>query len=75
MPVIRVSNEAYRTLLRLQAEDGNTMSVFLDRFFAKYEPVSKPVSTNTPKAKTIKKPKKRMSSSKKKSLPGLFSGA
>lgn len=75
MPVIRVSNEAYRTLLRLQAEDGNTMSVFLDRFFAKHDPISKPVAKNTPKRKTIKKSKQRPSSPKKKSLPGLFGGA
>jgi hypothetical protein len=34
MPVIRISNEAYQKLLSLQAEDGNTMSVFFDRFVA-----------------------------------------
>lgn len=37
MPVIRVSNEAYKKLLELQARDGNTMSVFMDRLLAKIE--------------------------------------
>lgn len=37
MPVIRVSNEAYRMLLGLQAKDGNSMSVFMDRLIVKYK--------------------------------------
>ena len=36
MPVIRVSNEAYQKLLRLQADDGNSMSIFMDRLIARY---------------------------------------
>jgi hypothetical protein len=38
MPVIRVSNEAYQKILRLQAEDGNAMSIFIDRLMAKVVP-------------------------------------
>jgi len=35
MPVIRVSNEAYQKILKLQAEDGNSMSIFMDRLMTK----------------------------------------
>ena len=48
MPVIRVSNEAYQQILKLQAEDGNAMSVFIDRFLAR---------VTEPKAKRERKPK------------------
>ena len=34
MPVIKVSNETYQALLRKQAEDGNAMSVVMDRLMA-----------------------------------------
>ena len=36
MPVIRVSNETYQKLLELQAKDGNSMSIFMDRLVGKY---------------------------------------
>ena len=37
MPVIRVSNETYQILLELQAKDGNSMSIFMDRLMARYK--------------------------------------
>jgi predicted FMN-binding regulatory protein PaiB len=37
MPVIRVSNEAYQKILKLQAQDGNAMSIFIDRLMDRIE--------------------------------------
>ena len=37
MPVVRVSNETYQKILELQAKDGNSMSVFMDRLIARYK--------------------------------------
>ena len=62
MPVIRVSNETYQKLLRLQAEDGNAMSVFMDRFVSK-------IAGEPLRQEAEKKPRKRSRSSKKTSEP------
>lgn len=37
MPVVRVSNETYQKILELQAKDGNSMSVFMDRLITRYK--------------------------------------
>ena len=75
MPVIRVSNETYQKLLRLQADDGNTMSIFLDRFVAaataSLAAATKPIKT---KAKRTRKPSsyKKKAKEAAKNKPPLF---
>ncbi len=57
MPVIRVSNETYQKLLKLQAEDGNTMSIFMDRLIAKLEAKLAPTPPPKPR-RAVQKPRK-----------------
>lgn len=69
MPVIRVSNETYQKLLKLQAEDGNTMSIFMDRLIAKLE--AKPAPTPPPKPKReVQKRKSGPARNSSQEIPG-----
>ncbi|MBA7698910.1 hypothetical protein ES703_107593 [subsurface metagenome] len=64
MPVIKVSNETYQLLLRKQAEDGNAMSVVMDRLMANMKDLedgkNAPGKTRSGGSKR-RKPKKRAS--------------
>jgi hypothetical protein len=65
MPVVKVSNEAYKVLLQRQAEDGNSMSIVMDRLLAatgttaRSRPSGAPVPPPAKLKQTNRKPLKK----------------